>query len=112
MDNSVATIQCSNLSCQASNSLTNKICHKCRTPIAKRYLLALGDWLKSLSSWGDNWRSLSFNLIQYCSRYQTQLTTPSSRRSSRCFSSLFKATSLSTSHPTNLWIFAQSRRSG
>jgi protein phosphatase len=66
MDNSVATIQCSNLSCQASNSLTNKICHKCRTPIAKRYLLALGDWLKAYRVGeliGDRYLSISANIV-------------------------------------------------
>lgn len=66
MDNSVATIQCSNLSCQASNSLTNKICHKCRTPIAKRYLWALGDWLKAYrigEKIGDRYLSISSHIV-------------------------------------------------
>jgi protein phosphatase len=47
MENSVATIQCSNPSCQAPNPLSNKFCHKCRTPIVRRYLWAVGDWLKA-----------------------------------------------------------------
>lgn len=47
MQNSVASIQCSNLNCQAANPQDNKFCHKCRTPIVKRYLWAIGDWLKA-----------------------------------------------------------------
>jgi protein phosphatase len=45
MENSVATIHCSNHSCQAANPLSNKLCHKCRTPIVRRYLRAVGQWL-------------------------------------------------------------------
>ncbi|NJK50353.1 serine/threonine-protein phosphatase [Candidatus Gracilibacteria bacterium] len=47
MENSVATIQCSNPNCQALNPLTVKICHKCRTPLIKRYLWSIGDWLSA-----------------------------------------------------------------
>ncbi|MCU0535512.1 MAG: protein phosphatase 2C domain-containing protein [Hydrococcus sp. Prado102] len=47
MENSVATIKCSNPNCQASNPLTDKFCHKCRTPLIKRYLWSLGDWLSA-----------------------------------------------------------------
>jgi protein phosphatase len=39
------TIKCSNPSCQTPNSLSDKFCHKCRTPLVKRYLRAVGDWL-------------------------------------------------------------------
>ncbi|MBF2020604.1 MAG: protein phosphatase 2C domain-containing protein [Hydrococcus sp. C42_A2020_068] len=44
MENSVATIQCSNPSCQAPNLLTDRDCHKCRTPIVRRYLWTVGQW--------------------------------------------------------------------
>ncbi|MGK7917882.1 MAG: PP2C family serine/threonine-protein phosphatase [Prochloraceae cyanobacterium] len=47
MQNSAAKIQCSNPNCQADNSLDNKSCHKCRTPIVKRYLWALGEQIKA-----------------------------------------------------------------
>jgi protein phosphatase len=39
------TIKCSNPSCQTPNSLSDKFCKKCRTPLIKRYLRAVGDWL-------------------------------------------------------------------
>jgi protein phosphatase len=45
MENSVATIQCSNPSCQAPNPLNTQVCHKCRTPIVRRYLWAVGQWV-------------------------------------------------------------------
>lgn len=47
MENSVATIKCSNPNCQASNPLSERFCHKCRTPLIKRYLWAIGDWLSA-----------------------------------------------------------------
>ncbi len=47
MQNSVATIKCSNVNCQASNPQENRFCHDCGTPIVKRYLRALGDWIRS-----------------------------------------------------------------
>ena len=43
MQNNAAKIRCSNPNCQAENSFKSKLCHKCRTPIVKRYLWALGD---------------------------------------------------------------------
>jgi protein phosphatase len=47
MEKSVATIKCSNPNCQAANPLTEKFCHKCRTPLIKRYLWSIGDWLSA-----------------------------------------------------------------
>jgi protein phosphatase len=47
MQNSVATIQCVNFQCQASNSPEDKFCHRCGIPIVRRYLWAIGDWLKA-----------------------------------------------------------------
>ena len=41
-----ALIQCSNPRCQAFNPLTNKSCHRCRTPIIKRYLWTVGESLE------------------------------------------------------------------
>jgi protein phosphatase len=42
MPNPSATIQCSNIHCQASNPLSNNFCQKCSTPILKRYLRVSG----------------------------------------------------------------------
>ena len=47
MENSVATIQCSNANCQASNPQENKFCDNCGMPLVKRYLWALGDSIQS-----------------------------------------------------------------
>ncbi|WP_232285678.1 PP2C family protein-serine/threonine phosphatase [Crocosphaera chwakensis] len=44
----MATIQCSNPECKTINSLQNLVCEKCETPLLKRYLRPLGDWVKSL----------------------------------------------------------------
>jgi protein phosphatase len=46
MENSVATIQCPNPTCQASNPLTDESCQKCGAHIPRRYLRAMGDWFK------------------------------------------------------------------
>lgn len=46
MSNPVIPIQCANSTCQASNPLDHQYCHKCNTPIVRRYLWALGDWIK------------------------------------------------------------------
>jgi protein phosphatase len=43
MHNSAAKIQCLNHNCQAFNSQKNDFCHKCRTPIVKRYLWTIGE---------------------------------------------------------------------
>ncbi|HIK09738.1 MAG TPA: protein phosphatase 2C domain-containing protein [Oscillatoriaceae cyanobacterium M33_DOE_052] len=37
-----ATIYCPNYNCQTPNPETHKFCHKCRTPLPKRFLRALG----------------------------------------------------------------------
>ncbi|GBF81369.1 protein phosphatase 2C domain-containing protein [Aphanothece sacrum] len=47
MQDPMATIQCSNSECQASNSPENQFCDQCGTPVLKRYLWALGDWVNS-----------------------------------------------------------------
>ncbi len=48
MTEPMATIQCSNPECQTINSLQNLVCKKCETPLLKRYLRPLGDWVESL----------------------------------------------------------------
>ncbi len=47
MTESMATIQCSNPECQTPNPLESKVCEKCSTPLLKRYLRPLGDWIES-----------------------------------------------------------------
>jgi protein phosphatase len=47
MEHSAVTIQCQNLTCLAPNPLTNKCCEKCGTPLVRRYLRMLGDWVKT-----------------------------------------------------------------
>ncbi|MDJ0728929.1 MAG: serine/threonine-protein phosphatase [Crocosphaera sp.] len=44
----MATIQCSNPECQTINPSENRVCEKCETPLLKRYLRPLGDWIESL----------------------------------------------------------------
>ena len=48
MTEPMATIQCSNPECQTINSLENRLCEKCETPLLKRYLRPLGDWVEPL----------------------------------------------------------------
>ena len=49
MQNDVATtIQCSNESCKATNSDTDKHCQQCGMPINKRYLWAVGEGIPAL----------------------------------------------------------------
>ncbi|MDJ0843139.1 MAG: serine/threonine-protein phosphatase [Crocosphaera sp.] len=48
MTEPMATIQCSNPECQTINPLENLVCEQCETPLLKRYLRPLGDWVKSL----------------------------------------------------------------
>jgi protein phosphatase len=47
MEKAVPIIQCPNLNCLSPNPLTNKFCEKCGTPLVKRYLWLLGDWVKN-----------------------------------------------------------------
>ncbi len=47
MDNSAATIYCSNIRCQAPNPQSNKFCQQCRTPLTRRYLWALGQGIEA-----------------------------------------------------------------
>ncbi|AFZ13284.1 protein serine/threonine phosphatase [Crinalium epipsammum PCC 9333] len=43
MQNPVATINCPNPQCQTPNPLDHNFCQKCRTPLIKRYLRAMGE---------------------------------------------------------------------
>ncbi len=47
MDNLATPLYCVNLSCQEANPPDKAFCHKCGTPMVKRYLRALGDWIKA-----------------------------------------------------------------
>lgn len=47
MDNAVVTLQCQNITCLASNPESNQVCEKCGTPLVRRYLRVLGDWVKN-----------------------------------------------------------------
>ncbi|NEP30983.1 MULTISPECIES: protein phosphatase 2C domain-containing protein [Moorena] len=47
MDNPAATLHCPNHQCQAPNPQTNKFCQKCRTPLLRRYLWAIGSGIKA-----------------------------------------------------------------
>lgn len=47
MANSGIAIECSNLDCQAPNPLENQFCDRCGAPTVRRYLWAVGDWIKS-----------------------------------------------------------------
>lgn len=46
MENDMATIQCSNASCLTPNAYQNRFCSQCGTPIVRRYLRGMGNWLK------------------------------------------------------------------
>ena len=46
MEISAIVIQCSNPNCQANNSLANQACEQCGTPLIRRYLWAVGNWIK------------------------------------------------------------------
>ncbi len=43
MDNGTPTLECHNFNCLASNPLTEKFCHKCGSPLVRRYLWMIGD---------------------------------------------------------------------
>ena len=49
MNISDITIQCSNFNCHTQNPIENQFCQKCGKPVFKRYLWAIGDWIKSYS---------------------------------------------------------------
>ncbi len=53
MQNDVATIQCSNQACKATNNDTDKYCQQCGMPINKRYLWAVGAEISTLFKVGD-----------------------------------------------------------
>jgi len=42
MDNPAATLHCPNTRCQAANPQSNKFCQRCRTPLLRHYLWAIG----------------------------------------------------------------------
>ncbi len=44
---SETTIQCANPGCQAINSIDRHECEQCQTPLIKRYLWSIGDWIKA-----------------------------------------------------------------
>ncbi|MGK7957240.1 MAG: protein phosphatase 2C domain-containing protein [Crocosphaera sp.] len=48
MTEPMATIQCSNPECQTNNPIENRLCEKCNTPLLRRYLRPLGNWVESL----------------------------------------------------------------
>ncbi|MCZ8247480.1 MULTISPECIES: PP2C family protein-serine/threonine phosphatase [unclassified Microcystis] len=50
---SVTTLQCQNLTCLSPNALTNRFCEKCGTPLVKRYLWMMGDWVRTYYHVGD-----------------------------------------------------------
>ncbi|MBD1893784.1 protein phosphatase 2C domain-containing protein [Coleofasciculus sp. FACHB-129] len=52
MNNSAATLYCSNLNCQAPNPQSHNFCQKCRTPLLKRYLWAVGEGIEAYKA-GD-----------------------------------------------------------
>ncbi|MBD2743645.1 protein phosphatase 2C domain-containing protein [Coleofasciculus sp. FACHB-1120] len=52
MNNSAATLYCSNLNCQAPNPQSHNFCQKCRTPLLKRYLWAVGEGTEAYNA-GD-----------------------------------------------------------
>ncbi|MEB3229266.1 MAG: PP2C family serine/threonine-protein phosphatase [Synechocystis sp.] len=41
------TVCCANRDCQAENDLADRQCQTCQTPLIKRYLWAMGDWIKA-----------------------------------------------------------------
>ncbi len=41
------TVHCSNRDCQAPNDLGDRLCKTCQTPLLKRYLWSVGDWIKA-----------------------------------------------------------------
>ncbi|NCS25712.1 MAG: serine/threonine-protein phosphatase [Microcystis aeruginosa BS13-02] len=49
----VINLQCQNLTCLAPNALTNRFCEKCGTPLVKRYLWMIGDWVRTYYRVGE-----------------------------------------------------------
>ena len=47
MKNPAATLYCSNPNCQAPNLESHNFCQQCRTPLAKRYLWAMGEGIEA-----------------------------------------------------------------
>lgn len=47
MENPAATLYCPNIRCQAANSQSNNFCQKCRTPLLRRYLWAMGQGVEA-----------------------------------------------------------------
>lgn len=53
MEQKAVTIQCQNLTCLASNPLSHQVCENCGTPLVRRYLRMLGDWVKTYYRVGE-----------------------------------------------------------
>lgn len=47
MEHPAATLHCPNIRCQAPNPQSNKFCQKCRTPLLRRYLWAIGQGIEA-----------------------------------------------------------------
>ncbi len=43
----MSSIHCAHPPCQSVNPLENSLCEACGFPLAKRYLWAVGDWIKA-----------------------------------------------------------------
>ncbi len=50
MQNDQPVLQCPNFFCQALNLESHRFCHKCRSPLIKRYLWAVGSGLEAVAS--------------------------------------------------------------
>ncbi len=50
MQNDPPILQCANFFCQALNLESHQFCHKCRSPLIKRYLWAVGSGLETLTT--------------------------------------------------------------
>ena len=50
MQNDRPILQCANFFCQALNLESHQFCHKCRSPLIKRYLWAVGSGLETVTS--------------------------------------------------------------
>ena len=65
MPHSELSIQCSNLQCQTLNDLKSRFCHKCKTPVIKRYL-----WATEEPAYSDTISNLTAN-----SQLQTEINS-------------------------------------
>lgn len=74
MDNPAATLHCPNTRCQVSNPQSNKFCKKCRTPLLRRYLWAVGQGIDAYQP-GD-FIAGRYLLVQQQILLDTQPATP------------------------------------